>query len=197
MRPDWENLTQSVTQLSSPYNGAAHGRLAEIHIGSLLNFQVKSDLFKDVCRTVSLDQTKTQNYIFSERGGQLYARNRHRKDVAEYDNIIVVNGLPTVVEVKATNSSKKGRNPMNRLLNSDWRQQFFRPLQEAFNTNRFGFVVVTVPERISLDSPTQRTFKENGGKIIAMNASLQELKERAGMIITLSHKPRIVYSVGN
>lgn len=184
MRPDWDMISEDLSHINDRKRQSLHGRVAEQHVTRLLEYLAQSDLFKDVLQMQDLAGKTTKDYRFINLDDHLYVKKRRENGllVAEYDNILLVNGLPTLVEVKAKGHASDGSRPLSNLFNPDYRNRLFRPLQDYYQTNTFGFIIVTVPEIISDRSTNQARLIGYGGKIIAMNASLEELKQRASEI---------------
>jgi hypothetical protein len=210
-RPDWSNLIETVSQSDVPRNPASlHGWLAEQHTVDFLEARANSDLFKDVCTVVNLDGKRTKNYDFIKKTANKYTLSDDKDQefsayyaVAEYDALAIIGGLPTVFEVKAPKSRPEGnRVGFNKYLKPHYVRRYFPPLQEVFQTDTFGLVIVTLPELINTDStpqksPNQEDIINEGGRIIAINTTFKELKDNAGKIKFPPIKPpKIVWSSG-
>ena len=135
------------------------GALAEAHVDRVVTkFALENPGAK---LDVIPKNSTTENYRFVRgSNGNLKAieknsRGEIPRDIAEYDKIVVINGLPVVIEVKASNSNVHTGTPQdtNRL------NKRMAPLKEFFGTDTFGYVIVSPQQKnmIRLRQP----FREN------------------------------------
>lgn len=204
--PNWNSLTRELATFPIEKNYPVHrdpaalpGILAEIHVKQVITNLASSDDFNKFCEIPSLDGKRTKNYHFEEKNGRLIAiHTRTNTEKAEYDALMIINGLPTIFESKAHGDTNSPSGLRKFLSNPEQLQEnYFPPLKEYFQTEEIGLVIVTVPGLIKKGSPIQFSFLKKGGKIVRMKPSLEALKKHAagifplgGIIYTTSTPPQ-------
>ena len=139
--------------------------LAEIHIRVALEeisegMETSFDCLKD--------GDKSDNYQANIREGQLYIKNSG-KDYVEIDELVIVDSLPTIFEIKLTNRRTKRdrRGPSHRGINEMMKpktiERFSRPIQEFFGN--CAYVLVAYPQIVDFGK-VQKEFEALGGKLI-------------------------------
>ncbi len=193
--PDWEYLTTRIAELPVSRQAISlHGPLAELYVSEMLDTFAESDSLRDVIKVVNLDGERTNKYNFKKTRGGLYAvSNKTHDEVAEYDGLIEVDSIPTVIEVKAKTSKRDGTDSFNDAMRDKRIIELFTPLQQLYGPDTyFGYIIITTPELISQTSSLQRNFQDEGGHLIAMDTTLEELKEQASRVVFPRNIP--VYS---
>lgn len=180
--PDWEYLMQAVTPfIQSPRVSTDQllGILAELHIHHQLEDIIHIEGMEDKCTLDPISNAKMDTYRLTKKKEGALIASASKIDVAEYDALMEIDGLPTVFEVKAKDSMGLGRTSIRETLRPSDIKKRFRPLQEYYGFNTFGYVVITGPKTASLDySPSINSFRERGGKLIAMTLPFDEALRR-------------------
>lgn len=187
---DSETLTDQITRLGG-YLGDKHkkaaqvpGALAEAHVDRVLaKFAIENPEAKI---DVIPDDSATENYKFVRGStGNLKAIEKNSlgqipKDIAEYDQVVVIDGLPVIIEVKSSSRNvHSGEHQDTKRLNNK-----LAPLKEFFGTDTFGYVIVSPQDRnmVRLRQP----FRANTRGILLPKFpfSREELKAQADEIHT-------------
>lgn len=155
------------------------GLLAEAHVTSILEkFASENPEIVKLNPILNLDTTDHYRFERAEDRGTFTARKWDETSgakierVAEYDQVIVVNGLPVVIEVK----SGRGliRAPQQEALDSR-----FAPLKEHFGTNQFGFILAGTQEAARDSEERRKNFEEKGMILTPLQISVSDLQEHA------------------
>jgi len=179
-RPNWEYLRRKLAEKYPHSNPQSiHGFLAELHINTLLQSLEGSKRERNNLRLIDLNGRETAHYRFSTKNGSLRAiSKRTKQDVAEYDAFFEIDGLPTVIEVKARGI--QGIEEVDAAIGDEHIRKLFEPLQELYGPHTyFGYALVTVPEQNITSTPIRRTFQEEGGHVTTINTTLIELKKHS------------------
>ncbi len=171
---NWNTLLGTVRTIRDADRTSMHGLVAELHLQQLLG-QTAIPLRIDPIAS----GTQTDSYSFrKDSKGRLVAYDQQGRTVAEYDALIEADGLPVVIEVKASNRASRGStsHSLDTALTVGGINRRFAPLKEYYNTNTFGYIVTTTRNAIQPNSLTQQCFQERGGILIPLPASLKDIK---------------------
>lgn len=186
-RPNWDYLKGEFAEhYGQHYQEALHGFLAELHINTILKTLSGYKRWRNVLKLPDLDKMQTPNYRFSTDGGSLGAISKKtRQYEAEYDALIEVDSLPTIIEVKARKvDGEKTAKDVEEAIGDAHIRKLFAPLQELYGPHTyFGYAFVTVPETISRPTSIRTFFQEEGGLVTTMNTTLAELKAQSLQVV--------------
>lgn len=88
------------------------------------------------------------------------------EDVAEYDRIAVIEGLPCVFEAKAGRKASRGRDSVAQSIAQKRIDEDLSPLQEYFNSDTFGYVLAT-NSNIITNTNLQEEFQQRNGLLLS------------------------------
>jgi len=151
-KPDWEAIRGSM--------GRYHGKLGRL-IGAAAETHTRwylETLASSYDGRITLDAINeprlTDNFKFGNRGGRIVS-SRSGKIYTEYDSIALVDGLPVVFEVRMT-----GLDLLISIASTQEVCRKIKPLEEYFERNEFGYVVIGYPRLIG--NETLITQKHEG-----------------------------------
>lgn len=162
------------------------GMLFELHIRLLFEQLAKRD------GRIDLDPLKlprhTSKFIINRDlllgGVQVYRKERYRiMQYAEFDDLISVDGLPVIIEAKMSSANNNGNN-LRPLLRSKRINACALPIQEAFSTQEFGYVVFSSQEAIASIEANQlmRYFTNAGGIVQPISTSYDEFARQTNQL---------------
>lgn len=154
--------------------GGAQGALWELYIDMMI--ALFAERRYDIRINPIPDGTKTTSFEFyhsdMSKGGRFSVRQGHSGQthtIADYDELLEIEGLPVVFEVKSSvRKSKKYRaaTRKNPILRRSYIVRFSTPLAEYYKKDKeidIGYAVFLMPEAISKTSSTQQDFIDRGG----------------------------------
>jgi len=180
---DWDYIKAKADAQNFNESGNRVGKSAEIHLHHVLQ---KASQLEDFQKRLIISpvpkETTTQHFHFHSRKGSFIAKDLDtQQDIAEYDAITQVDGLPVVWEVKTgkRNRSSKKKGDLNAALTNEKVNAILAPLREFFNTDAFGYVIITMPENIFDMSSFQNGFRQRGGILIGLPTNYTEFQQNA------------------
>lgn len=104
------------------------------------------------------------------------------REIVEYDQLSVVSDLPVVWEVKFVKQAgrrggERGRESLNAMFQDERIEQIFTPLQELYQRDSFGYVVVVPRDKLHPESPVQQAFQARGGIIAPISVDLEDFRK--------------------
>ncbi|HUQ85237.1 MAG TPA: hypothetical protein VM077_02835 [Candidatus Limnocylindrales bacterium] len=107
----------------------------------------------------------------------------------EYDALMVASGLPVAIEVK---SGTKGKtNGFASATNLRTVSRKLKYIKNYFKTDKFGYMAVSLPERVNDSNSTNiDKFKKRGGIVVALPITSPELDTYAGRLLSQNDQYR-------
>lgn len=199
---DWGQLETSYRETIArlghpPFKSYVHlsGFFLETHVHNVLRSLSMDDLNTDPIP----DGAKAGEYTFyRDIKGQIYVKKATEMpdgrvfwhDKAEYDDLIVAGGLPTVIEAKVARRGSRASNQIIRNVQAERIEKKLEPLKDYFQTDQFGYIIFTTPEA-ALSGERVTDFTENGGIIAPFNFSYNDFHKGA-LDITKRVTPHII-----
>lgn len=148
--------------------------LSELHLRSSLEKICASFLGRVVFDPIH-DGESTLNYVFRHRYGTLHVLDKSGNDYTEIDQLLIVDGIPVIFEIKLTpRKNKGGTTPndrgINYLMTDRHIDHILAPLTEYFKTDKIGYVLIVYPSLINEGSSTQIRFLEQNGILVPFYA---------------------------
>lgn len=176
---NWEHIAQ----LYSEYvlfgrEGRAHqkgliGTTGELHVRSFLEDEQANDPQIEI--TPIPFGTKRSMFTFKEGrlGSYTVLHIGTRNQFAEYDQLICIDGLPVVWEVKISPRREAREAYSTKKIN-----KMLLPIHEYFRKEAYGYVVVTPKDQVSSDADSwEARLTSYGGLTIPMYADLLEFQQ--------------------
>lgn len=171
----YHHLQKCLRRSDIPLSNFA-GYLAEMHIRLSL---------EEICKELELGDRavfdalrpglRSRKFKFcTNKTGLLYADdiNSTDKRYSEMDEVMLIDNVPTLFEVRIKEGKNKGRKHggANRGNAHTMREQrvehLLEPLKDYFRTEKASFVFIIPPSQIYDKSPVQLKFKERGGILL-------------------------------
>lgn len=180
--------------------GVLRGRLAELGIHVLLERLSRENpqIIPNPIRTPST----TEHYHFSRDAagnlnvGHRSCPGRSYERISDYYDILLVDSLPAVVEVKVRATSQgKNRRALRRnglspssgkislALESEPIAQKIAPLQEYFRCRECAYLMILLPERLRRETPSQQEFTRLGGLLVPFPLPGEDFRDLAGIYL--------------
>jgi hypothetical protein len=189
VEPDWERMIHMYEALKSNVGkideNSFPGQMLEIHLRALLHDFSRASGNLDL--NPIADGYRTKDKFFEKHpgtGGMSVVNLSTLKHHNEKDAVFRAGDLLTVAEVKYT----KKRNEMYRrghkrgavsdAIRPEMTNHDLRPYIDAFGFP-IGYIVLTMPEAVSSESPLQQQFTDNGGLIVPFNTTYDDFGFRA------------------
>ena len=174
--PDWDEIARIFSDNSDRYpkkntkqQRILTGYLGELHLRVSLEKSCEG-LEERVAFNPIKEGDSTKNYRFKFSCGQLYAVNKsNRRYHSEIDQIVLVDGMPVLFEIKITSSSKHrgGSRGISCYMREERINYVIKPIKELFNSN-CGYVFVVSRNKIKPTSPVQQNFERMGAIIVPL-----------------------------
>ncbi len=169
----YHHLRRCMQRSNVPLSNFA-GHLAEMHIRLSL---------EEICKELELGNgavfdairpgLRSRKFKFcTNKTGLLYADeiNSSYQHYSEMDEVMLIDNVPTLFEVRIKEGKNKGRQGHNRGNAHTMREKrvehLLEPLKDYFRTEKASFVFIIPPDQIYDKSPVQRKFKERGGILL-------------------------------
>lgn len=188
IKPDWTYLHKQMKRRGITDRDNAHGLYGEMHVQKLIRNAKRPNILGERIKTDLIPDGKRKGkYIFyAGEWGSTVVKGRDKMPIVEYDDLLEIDGLPVVIEVKRNSLNSLGK--LNKALSDERITKIFAPLEEYYETKTFGYVVVTSQECIKKDQDLQNAFKERGGILIPFK--MPTFIETHGDIFIRSNPPK-------
>lgn len=196
--PDWQTVCNQFIQ-SRTYNRLntcmQRGDIPLSNFaGHLAEFHLRVSL-EDICTELGAQSRvvfdalrpglRSKNFKFcTDKTGLLYAtRIATGRNYSEMDEVMLIDNVPTLFEIRIKNGKNKGRKNGNghRGHAYNMREQrvnyLLAPLKDYFKTEKASFVFIIPPDQITDESTVQMKFKERGGILIPFYTERHAYKE--------------------
>jgi len=180
---DFASLARKKDKYLDESNAA--GVYAERHVQSSIYDAITHAHIKKIMVSPIPRNAETLHYKFrrSKMGTGIIAQDLGTgNDKSEYNYIGVAQGLPFVVEVKTRSQYTRSGGIEAIETSQESIQTKLEPLQDFFNTNRFGYIAAG--PRLVFRPTVQERFKSRGGIIVEFPMSRYRFKE--GVLRTLA-----------
>jgi hypothetical protein len=152
----WDKLAQQAERGNNYESYHLLGIFMELHVQDILERTIPGIL------TSPLTGNKGRFTVERIVRGGFTASDSSGTNAAEYDALTVVEDLPVVWEVKSGLSDRNSRGLKSAFKNETINRKL-NPLRDYYQTDRFGFVVVTFPSFIESTPGQRKGFLRNGG----------------------------------
>ena len=165
--------------------------ISEMHIRMMLESAARKYKGRVVADAISpLPDVRVgsrHEFIEADRGGmraidttRLETNSMKPRTYAEYDAVALIDGLPTVVEVKITHEIPGlGLKGIPRSMNRDHIQQILEPIKDRFNTDQVAYVLVGSPRKYD---QMQRKFESFGGIFVPFYTTAHSLRKKVAYV---------------
>jgi len=185
-RPNWDRIMETAAPLFESSNVPTGGKLAEMHLRVALE-EINDELEardRVVFDPISHDDS-TRNYYFTNyESGLRVLRKSDGQVYSEIDDIVVVDGLPVLFEIKTGKNYRKS--PSNRrkgaslgakhAMEAGRMEYLLHPIKECFGTSVCGYVLVIPPEHIVPTFQHQQRFRLSGGLLVPLYTDAESYK---------------------
>lgn len=186
--PDFQRALQifRTNPIFAGKNGNALGHFGEACLEAYLEKIALDNTGKIVFKPIPTKAEAGQYSFYRQNVGynvSLFENGRTRS-YCNFDEILLIDGLPVVFEVKLSRRNRHNPGEKRKLtggcLNYCMRQERIDviqgPISAYFQTNDFGYVLVTYPKRIQNDSIRQQDFIEHGGLLVPFYADASRFR---------------------
>lgn len=189
-QPRWQRiLSRFIDQSYKTARDEANtvSQLSEIHVRLTLE-EASRSLEGSVQFDPITPNTVTAKFHFRQGYGRrgVVVRNRHTgEDHSDLDEVLVVDGLPVLWEIKLSAWRRGGKNKNPSTHGISWAMREERlptitaPLREYFRTQKVGYVVVLPSGEEQRDSIILQRFADLGGIITPLYTTRENFKREA------------------